>query len=46
MSDSERIMSEDDDEQYQSENSSMEDENPNATYNNQKQLIIQKVQSK
>ena len=46
MSDSERIMSEDDDEQYQSENSSMEDENLNATYNNQKQLIIQKVQPK
>ena len=43
MSDSERMMSDDEDEQYQSDNSSMEDENQHVALENQQRLVIQKV---
>jgi hypothetical protein len=45
MSDSERVMSDEDEEQYQSEGSSMEEENVGNEFMPGKKLTIQKVES-
>lgn len=45
MSDSERVMSDEDEEQYQSEGSSMEEENVGNEFMPGQKLTIQKVES-